>query len=160
MGKLSLVLLFSLSAFTNSFSQSFSIDELISLYENDNNYFDTYALKKGYVFITSPEDRKYEIEYTSDIKSPFENLITIVYFKAGDTVERGIVWTFKSVTAYLNLKADLNKEGYKLDGENSSGADGSGHQFAFKNEKYKVNLITYKSNLYSWPMYSIMIRRL
>lgn len=158
MRKYLLVLSLLLSSFLSS-AQKFTVEELIKLYQSDNNFFDTYVLQKGYYFSSNTKDN---IKYTYKDNSIF-NSISIVYHKDQiDTsnFDRNIFWIFVSDTTYLSFKKELSDLGFKMYYDTSTQNDfDSYHHFIYRNldmkKKPTIELIVGKRAIYKVPIYYV-----
>lgn len=140
-----LIILF---AFASSFqtlnAQSFTLNELFKLHDSNDDFFDTYVIKKGYTYYTSHQlnDSIQEIVYSISTKRPIDNSIRILYAFEGINKIRYITWEFRSDSDYIVLKKELLdnnlalvKDNYKTNGE---------HSLCYQNSKYFISLETSK----------------
>ncbi|MEO9257384.1 MAG: hypothetical protein ABI207_03320 [Crocinitomicaceae bacterium] len=149
-----------LSSFV-SCAQKFTVEELIKLYQSDNDFFDTYVLQRGYRFSSNTKEN---IEYKYKDNSLF-NSISITYHKDQiDTTnfDRNIFWIFDSDTTYLSFKKELSDLGFKMYYNTSTQDDfDSYHHFLYGNpdlnvkKKLTIELIVGKRAIYKVPIYYV-----
>ncbi len=143
-------------------AQKYTVQELIKLYEHDNNFFDTYVVQKGYFFSGNSKDK---IKYDYKDRPVFNSISVNYYNNKFDTskLDRNIFWVFISDTTYLEVKKELFDLGYNVYDEVSTenGSDNY-HHFLYRNSKsnlknYIVELIVGKRAIFKIPMYYVNI---
>jgi hypothetical protein len=155
-----LILLLVVTIQSHAVSQKFTVSELVTLYNNDNSFFDTFVLQKGYNF---SDANKNVIFYVYKNDQWNFNSINIVYRKEPlDTLkqERCISWTFTSDTSYLRLKNELANNGYKLFDEYTNKDDySSTNTFMYENGEYKMQVVPQKLSIYKKVVYNVLIMK-
>jgi hypothetical protein len=124
-----------------TFSQSVSLNELIILSNSNDDYFDTYATKKGYTFYKADED--HEDDFANSISYSFlVNGIRTAYLikynykhKDGGWVE---LQTSNSNT-YLKLKESLKVNGFSF---YDKGVHGESSWIRYKKGKTSVRILS------------------
>jgi len=139
MSKVLFICLIAFPISTNCFGQKFSVDELIRLYENNNNYFDTYVVEKGFNFYKHKNNLTV-YSYKND--TTINNSISFGF--PPDEVDsvnksRFISWVFTSDSTYVALKKDILDRGFESYSTDKD-QDDNKRQFSFKRGKYFISL--------------------
>jgi len=113
-----LFILFTLLCLT-TYSQTFSVNELESLCRKNLDEFDTYVIKKNYVFVGSNEDENFDYRnYAFDenySENNASNWLDITIFKNKIVKPKaGVRWSTLKINEYISLKNQLIKSGYKF----------------------------------------------
>lgn len=151
-------------------AQKFTVSELIELYENDNDFFDTYVISKGYKFSRSTDGNLYYGVFDVNGNEEMFNSVSVHYIKnkydSTQKPERSIAWSFKSDSIYLSVKKDLIAKGFSVYYDYSGKDDyADKHHFLFENntkdqrKKYQIELVTAKPKIYKVPIYYLLIER-
>ena len=141
----------------NSFSQKFSITELISLYENNNSFFDTYVTDKGYSFYSRNET---ELLYVKGIE--FNSIaISFTLIKNNQSVPgRGIVWIFHSDANYIGFKHELADKNFSLYHDFAKNKEGGSAQyFLYTDNQYNIILSVSKLQGYDGTVYEVILKK-
>ena len=140
-----------------SFSQTFTITELIGLYENNNSFFDTFVTDKGYSSNSRDEN---DLTYIKGIE--FNSIgITFTFIKNGERVpNRGVVWIFHSYADYINFKHELSEKNFILYHDFSKNREGGSAQyFLYTDTHYNIILSVTKLQGYDGTVYEVILRK-
>jgi len=152
--KLFALIVLSLLSTSTCFSQKFSVSELINLYENDNNFFDTYVIRKGFVFKDVEQNT-----VTYGLKDDLSTNNMICYNYSPDSNgkrDRSIVWVFTSENTYLDFKESLKVAGFEVyPSENL--ITQNGRSFDYTNHKYIITIESSHINSSLNPLYFIYV---
>lgn len=120
------------------FSQSVSLNELINLSISSDDYFDTYATKKGYTFLRANEDDFANSSIYSYLVNGIKTAYLVKYtynHKEGGWVE---LQTSNSNT-YLKLKESLKVNGFSF---YDKGVRGESSWIQYKKGKTSVRIFS------------------
>jgi hypothetical protein len=141
----------------SSFSQKFTLTELISLYENNNSFFDTFVTDKGYSFQSRDEN---DLRYSKGVE--FNSIgISFTLIKDGQRVPgRGIIWIFHSDADYINFKHELSDKNFVLYHDFSKNREGGSAQyFLYTDNQYNIILAVTKLQGYDGTVYEVILRK-
>ena len=138
------------------FSQSFSVSDLTTLYEHDDNFFDSYVLKRGYAF---KEFKQNTASYALKNDLSANNMICYNYSSDASSIEkrsRNIVWIFASDATYLNFKDSLITAGFEAYPSEKDDSP-KGRKFTYTNHTYIITIESHRFNNSLNPMYFVFV---
>jgi hypothetical protein len=138
-------------------AQKFTLNELINLLEKDNNFFDSYAIQKGYKFSSA---KGKELRYDFEIGILYNSINILLQRNSTDTtLQKTISWIFKSEGNYLNIKNELSEKLTFFDSGTGENASSTYQYFIYRNKYYEVDLYNEKKSFYKTPIYYVDVKR-
>ena len=146
MKKLGIYIILTFFISVNSFAQSLSLNELMSMSRMNVDAFDTYATKNGYGFneledFSSFKRQTYATEYNKNSGAIY--WLSLFYdFKLDNKENKKSTLQYQTLksTDYLRIKEELPKAGFVF--FNQTNLKEEGNRFVYKNGKTNIYMIS------------------